>query len=393
MKFNYTQIDLDTATPDEVKAEIERMKQLANEYKNEEQGIKIYINSVYGALGNKWLVCFNPDVAETVTLEGQNLIKHAEKVINLYFHEKWHLDRELHEKLGISCEVKQVKGNMTIYADTDSNYVCFDEVLKSCNFEGDPKDFIIKLNEHRLTNFLKIAFDKYAERTATKNYQDFEMENISESGIWLAKKKYLLDIVWQDGIHIDPTSQITSKGVELVQSSTPQFAREKLKELIKFIFTSKKGVKINDIIAKLRGFKEEFMMADPEKISMGRSISDYSSYILNDSTQFEVAKGTPIHVRAAGVYNFNLNKSPKFKSKYEMIKAGDKIKFYHVKTKSVAEQDVFGFLPNSFPVEFAPQIDYDTQFAKTIIDPLNRVTTAMGFPEIGPNLFIGHALF
>lgn len=393
MNFKYTDINLETATPEQIRVEIDRMKSLANEFKNEEQAIKIFLNSVYGALGNKWLVCFNPDVAEAVTFQGQNLIKHAEKVLNLYFHEKWHLDKELHEKLGITGNVMPVRGNVTIYADTDSNYVCFDEVLKSCRWEGDPKQFIIKLNEYRLTEFLKKAFEIFAERTGTVNCQDFEMENIASSGIWLAKKKYLLDLVWQDGIHIEPTTNITFKGVELVQSSTPQFAREKLKELMKFIFTAKGGLKINDIIAKLRVYKEEFRVADPDKISMGRGITDYQSYILNDTTKFEVAKGTPIHVRAAGIYNFMLNQNVKFKSKYEMIKAADKIKFYHVKTKHVAEQDVFGFLPNSFPVEFAPPIDYDLQFAKTIVDPLNRVTTAMGFPEIGGNLYVGHALF
>ena len=392
MKFEHTSIDLETATPEEIRSEIERMRNLSNEYKNEEQGIKIYINSVYGALGNKWLVCFNPEVAEAVTLEGQNLIKHAEKVINHYFHNVWHLDADLHEKLGIT-DVKPVTGNMTIYADTDSNYVGFDEVLRSCNWTKSPKDFIIDINKYRLTEFLKGAFDRYAAKSNTVNYQDFEMENISQSGIWLAKKKYVLDLVWQDGIDIEGTTQITTKGIELVQSSTPQFAREKLKELLKFIFTAKKEVKINDIVSKLRNYKEEFKMSDPEKISMGRSISDYSSYILNDSTKFEYAKGCPIHVRAAGHYNFKLNQNSKFKSKYEMVKAADKIKFYYAKTKSVAEQDVFGYLPNAYPVEFAPPIDYDTQFSKTIIDPLNRITMAMGFPEIGGNLYIGHSLF
>jgi len=393
MEFQYTDIDLETATPEEINAEIERMKSLSNEYKNEEQAVKIFLNSVYGALGNKWLVCFNPDVAEAVTFQGQNLIKHAEKVLNLYFQEKWHLDKELHDKLGITGDVRQIRGNVTIYADTDSNYVCFDEVLSSCGWQGDPKEFILKINENRLTAFLKKAFDVFSERTNTKNCQDFEMENISQTGIWLAKKKYLLDLVWQDGIDIAEGSQITFKGVELVQSSTPQFAREKLKELMKFIFQAKKNLKINDIISKLKQYKEEFKVADPEKISMGRGITDYSSYILNDTTKFEIAKGTPIHVRAAGIYNFTLNQNAKFKSKYEMIKAADKIKFYHVKTKHVAEQDVFGFLPNSFPVEFAPPIDYDLQFARSIVDPLNRVTMAMGFPEIGSNLYVSHALW
>jgi DNA polymerase elongation subunit (family B) len=399
MNFEHTQIDPEVATPEEIKKEIERLKQLSNEWKNEEQAIKILINSMYGALGNKWLVCFNPDVAETVTLQGQNLIKYAEKVINHYFANVWPKDNELHEKLGITGEVKEIKKPVTIYGDTDSNYVCWDEVIESCNFAGDPKDLILKINELRLADFLKGAFDRFSKNLNTVNYQDFELENISESGIWLAKKKYLLNVVWQDGINIDPLSQITFKGVELAQSSTPAFAREKLRDLVKFVFTNKKGIKLNDVIALLKKYKQEFEIAEPDKISMGRSISDYSKYILNDTTAFEVASKCPIHVRAAGYYNFLLNQNPKLKQKYEVIKAGDKLKFYHAKTKGWSgnlktnEEDVFAFLPGSFPIEFAPPIDYNNQFTKTIIDPINRITMAMGFPEIGGNLYVSHALF
>ena len=49
---------------------------LKNELKNEEQAIKLTMNSIYGAIGNNWFVCFNPDVAEAVTLQGQDLIKY-----------------------------------------------------------------------------------------------------------------------------------------------------------------------------------------------------------------------------------------------------------------------------------------------------------------------------
>ena len=392
IKFSHANIDLETATSEEIKAEIERLKGLANKFKNEEQAIKILLNSVYGGLANKWMVCFNLDTAEAVTHQGQAMIKYAEKIINHYFHDIWHKDVELHKKLGINTEeVKPVKGEMVIAGDTDSNYVCWDEVISSCNWKENPKDLILKVNEYRFAEFLNVAFNRYAERTGTKNYQDFELENISESGIWLAKKKYMLNNVWQDGIDINSLSQIKFSGIELVQSSTPPFAREKLKELIKFFFTKKKQFALKEVITMLKNYKEEFMISDPEKISMGRSVSDYNKYILNDSTGFEVASKCPIHVRAAGYYNYTLNQNPAFKNKYEMIRSGDKIKFYHV--KSQLGNEVFGYLPGSFPIEFAPNINYDEQFLKTIIDPINRIVLAMGFPEIGKSLYTTNMLF
>jgi len=275
----------------------------------------------------------------------------------------------------------------------NSSYVQFGEVVSSCDWKGDPKELILKINEYRLKDYLNVAFERYAQRHKVENCQDFELENISESGIWLAKKKYILDKVWEDKIDYDHLKNVSYKGIELAQAGTPIFAREKIMELLKFIFDKKEKTKLNDIIQMLKKYKAEFRMAEPEKLAKGTSISDYSSYILNDTTSFEIAKGTPEHVRAAGYYNFLLNKNSKYKQKYEMIRSGDKIKTYHVLTKGIAEQDVFAFLSGSFPVEFAPPINYDVQFGKIIIDPINRVTQAMGLPEIGHNLYISTSLF
>lgn len=385
--MEYTQIDLEKATVEEIRAEIERMKQLSNEWKNEEQAIKLTINSIYGALGNKWLVCFNPEVAETITLQGQDLIKHAEKALNMYFNVYWHKDTELHEKLGLANPPREVKRPVNIYSDTDSCYVSFEEVLESCSWQGDPKEFILKINEHRLAGFLNGAFEKYAKERNTKNHMDFELENISEAGIWLAKKKYLINEVWESGIDIDSLSHIIYKGVELAQSSTPIFAREKLKELVKYVFTQKKNLDKSKFIDLLKQIKNEFKLANPESISMGRSINDYNKFVMNDTTAFEVAKSTPIHVRAAGYYNYILNKDPKAKGKYQLIRSGDKVKFYYTKVKNKnLEENVFAFLPGNFPYEFAPPVDYDEQFSKTILDPMNRIMVAMGLGEILPGL-------
>jgi len=102
-----------------IEEKIERLTSLKNELKNEEQAVKLTMNSIYGAIGNAWFICFNPDVAEAVTLQGQDLIKYSEKILHKYFHDHWHLDTELHEKLGIT-KVKKVVKPLVVYGDTDS---------------------------------------------------------------------------------------------------------------------------------------------------------------------------------------------------------------------------------------------------------------------------------
>ena len=61
-----------------------------------QNAIKILINSIYGAFGNKWFYFYNLNIAQSITLQGQDVIKFSIKAINFYFRERWHLDTELH---------------------------------------------------------------------------------------------------------------------------------------------------------------------------------------------------------------------------------------------------------------------------------------------------------
>ena len=127
----------------------------------------------------------------------------------------------------------------------------------------------------------------------------------------------------------------------------------------------------------MKTIKKEFKAQQTENISAGIQINNYEKFILNDTTAFEVAKACPIHVRAAGYHNYLLNSS-RYKDKYPLLRSGEKIRFYFVATKNSMENNVFGYSQGSFPYEFAPPVDYDEQFTKTILDPINRFIETMG---------------
>lgn len=376
---------------EELEKKIADLTALKNELKNEEQAIKLTMNSIYGAIGNAWFVCFNPDVAEAVTLQGQDLIKYSEKILDRYFHEFWHKDTELHEKLGLKS-VKRIVRPMVVYGDTDSNYVTFQEVVASCDWEGDPKDLILKINEYRLTGYLKNCFKIYSEKWKTENYQDFELETLAQNGIFLGKKKYVTNLVYSDGVHMESLSSLKYTGVEMIKGGTPPFVREKLTYLTRFIFSKGKNFDLREFTQELKRIKKEFKAQEAENISAGVQINNYEKFILNDTTGFEVAKACPIHVRAAGYHNYILNSS-KYKDKYPLLRSGEKIRFYFVAVKNAAENNVFGYSQGSFPYELAPPVDYDEQFTKTILDPINRFIEVMGYNPISPNLFMINALF
>jgi len=178
MEFEYTTINLETATREEIQSEINRMQKLSYEWKNEEQAIKLTINSIYGAMGNKWLVCFKTEVAETVTLQGQDLIKFAEKVINAYFSKFWHLDKDLHEKLGLT-KVSEVSKPVNIYIDTDS--VDGESIIKVKN-----------LGDIKISDFWNL----YAKNGYTKDERGNELVKLDDGQV--SVENWDKDVKWSD---------------------------------------------------------------------------------------------------------------------------------------------------------------------------------------------------
>ena len=381
-------VDLDNKTKEELKELYIETEDSVNRYYNQEQAIKRILNSIYGAFGNEYFYFFNINIAESITLQGQNAILYTEKMVNGYFTSFWHKDTELHEKLGIQVKGTVVKP-VVIYIDTDSCYLSFEEAITKSTWAGSEKDFILKIYEYRLNDYIKKVLQKYADGYKTENFLDFELESIAKNAIWLAKKKYIQNIVWADpGNHYDSLTKIKTKGFEIIQSSTPLFARKRLADAIKLVL-SKDTLELSEVVQFLKDAKKEFKLANIEDISYNLKMNNYEKYIVSDTSTFEFASGCPITVRSAGYYNFLLNSS-KYKNKYQMIGNAEKLKMYHSLDKDC---NVFAYKAGTHPYEFAPQNDYETQFEKCMIEPLNRVLAATGLKTLDRNLIYSTSLF
>lgn len=389
-EFQYAKIS-ENPTVEEIDKEIKHLEKLANDYNNEQMAIKIFINSIYGACASPFFVAYNPQLAEAITLQGQDIIKFSSKVLNMYFHKYWKNDKALHQHLGIT-QIPDVVQDVAIYGDTDSVYCTFQEVIEGSDYQGDPIEMITKMYEFRIKDYLRKAFEQYAKKWKTTNIQDFELETVSASAILLAKKKYVLDLAWSEGVSFKAQEKIKAKGVEIVQSSTPVFARNRLKELLKHLFREKKELNMKNFVGELKKLKTDFMNSDINDISFGASVGDYEKGIGNDTTKLEVLPHCPIHVRGSGYHNYLINQSPKIKKKYSLIKTGDKVKFYHA-TDDFGKPIVFAYLPGNLPYEIAPDVNYELQFQKAVIDPLNRFIDALGFQKLSSNLVISKQLF
>lgn len=380
--------DIDNLSKEELEQRLAEYEDLANRYYNYEQSIKRILNSIYGAFGNEHFYFFNINIAESITLQGQHSILYTEKMLNKYFNEFWHKDIETHKKMGIEVSGKVLKP-VVIYIDTDSCYVTFEEVLENSNWEGTEKDFIMTLYEARIKDYLENVLSRYADSYGTENFLSFEMESIAKNAIWLAKKKYIQDIVWTDpDIHYESLSKIKVKGWETIQASTPIASVKILQGALKLIFSNQE-IQINEIVEYLKEKKKSFKLENIEDICENLKMNYYEKYVINDVTALELAKGCGPNVKGASFHNYLLNNS-KNKNKYKLLTSGERLKLYYTNDK---RSETFAFSPGEFPYEFAPEIDFETQYEKTVIDPLNRVLASIGLQQLNRNLIYAKSLF
>ena len=273
--------------------------------------------------------------------------------------------------------------------DRDFNSTEVRDILKDKQIKwnwSNELDFIHGIDYFRYASYFKDCLDKYAEKSGIENKQDFELERISESVINIAKKKYIQHIVYEDGINHDKLSYIYPKGVELVRSSTPAFAREKIIDIVKYLFAHPSDFNIKDLLKLVKNLRREFELADIDDISMQSSCSKYEEKVLNDKDKLEFVSGAHFAVKCSAYYNFLLNKNHKYQQKYEFIKSGHKIKYYYCKNNKV--NDIFGYIRGSYPIEFGPEINYDIQFEKSILSPINSIIEPLGLPMINQRLSV-----
>ena len=90
-------------------------------------------------------------------------------------------------------------------------------------------------------------------------------------------------------------------------------------------------------------------------------------------------KGSPVHVKAALLYN-KLLKDKKLTNDYPVIKDGEKIKFAYLKKQNIVGGDAIGIM-NQLPpeLELEDYIDYDKMFEKSFVEPMRVILDAVGW--------------
>lgn len=333
------------------KMEISRLNNL-------QMAMKILLNSAYGACGNAYFRYFDIRIAEGITISGQLSIRWIANKLNGYFD-----------------KVVGVERDRVVLIDTDSVVLTLEDLINkvAATKTTDQKIKLMdRLAEDKIQPFLDKSYEELADyMNAREQKMQMKRENLVDTMISVSKKRYVMSVHNSEGVQYKEP-QLKIMGLQMVKSSTPAVIRDKLKDSLHTILRGTEA----DVQQYVANYRREFNDLKIEEISFPRSISDVKKY---QGSSAVYAKGTPIHVRGALLYNHHLKRLGLDK-KYPLIQEGDKIKFTYLKTPNPFHEDCISFL-DKLPPEFglADYVDYNTMFEKTFQDAVQNILNSLGW--------------
>ncbi len=259
--------------------------------------------------------------------------------------------------------------------DTDSVYISVGNLVDKIGGGKTKQEVVDLLDKSAKDIFLPFIEKKYQEMAEKVNafQQKMKMgrEIIADKGIWTAKKRYILNVLDNEGVRYDqPKIKVT--GIETTRSSTPEAVRKHLSDTIDLILSADEDT----VIGHIERVREQFNSLDPEDIAFPRGVKGLGKY--GDPVTI-FGKHTPIAVKGALLHNHYINIKG-LEKKYEPIRDNDKVKFIYLKEPNPIKEKVITFsrvLPKELDLE--DFIDYNLQFEKTFLDPLKAILDAIGW--------------
>jgi len=336
------------------------LEELVATYRILQESKKQCLNSAYGSLGNNAFRFYDIRNAEAITYSGQAVIKTVEKNLNAY----------LQRLVGDSQDYVQA-------VDTDSNFLHLEPIVNKIFKDKEPTEtevinFLCSICDNQIQGVIDDIFISFTQRTnAFENHLHMKREKICSSGLWKAKKNYILNVWDNEGVrYSEPKIKIS--GIEAVKTSVPAICRNRVKEAFKIIMNKEE----EDLIKFVKEFKEEFFALPPEDISFPRRVSDVDKWKSPTTTYI---KRTPIQARAAILYNKQIS-DKNLLNKYPIIKNGENLKYCYLKEPNPLKEDVVGFVQR-FPTELGlvKFVDYQKQFELSFLQPLTKILDVIGW--------------
>jgi DNA polymerase elongation subunit (family B) len=241
--------------------------------------------------------------------------------------------------------------------------------------------------EKELVGYLNIEIMKWGKKEF--NSKDcrfiFKRECIADVGLFLQKKRYVMNILDDEGVKVN---KMKYTGVEIVRTSLPSSLKPHMKNVIETMLKTQSYSETNKAMGVVY---DVFKKLKVSELATVVGVSNYDKYARQCSGTRTV-KGMPVHHKASYFYNM-LIKEHKL-NKHEPINSGDKVRYFYVKKPNRYRVDAIAFKyewPEEFDEFFKP--DYDYIFEKIVYKPFHRYYNAVNWRCYMPNQAVQCDLF
>jgi len=358
-------------------------KELAEFFDSRQHTNKIVNNSLYGALGAPGFRFHDLDNAESITLSGQAVTKHAMHKGNEWFSKQTGVEKDY-----------------VIYVDTDSNYYSAKPIIElmesKLNKEltyNEKIDITYKTSQI-VEKYINDSWSAFAKHYMNSDVHFFNIkqEYVAESGLWIAKKRYAQKIISEKGVLISELTngakqwKLDVKGMDVIRSNFPKAFREFMSEiLIDILNVADKSV----VDTKVINFREDIKTKELLDIMFPIGVKEVSKWKVKKSEGQIFGsrmKGCPVHVKSALNYN-DLVEYYKDKS-VQLISDGEKIKWTYLRSNTYGLDTcaLKGFEDPVQIVQFIEEyIDYDKIFSSALENKLSDFYNALGWGTVPKN--------
>ena len=278
----------------------------------------------------------------------------------------------------------------------NSLYISYENLVKSIdNWESiSPEErgrIVVDFNTKYLDAHNREVMAEHYKNRHVVSVQNFELETLALSGVWLdVKKRYAQILLWKDGktYSIAEGLPMKSKGLELIKASYPKQTREGLQRLTRYLLEDSGDSQylLHRLNAKMQEEKRLYFEADIDDICASMKVNGYKQYMICDNDPYGglmVKPKCPANVRAAGNYN-RLRQIHKLPG--DPIYGG-KVKYYVYypdgaipKKNGKGNVEYFAYQAKNYPKwadTYAP-VARGLMFQKFTMDPFNRILEAIG---------------
>ncbi len=342
---------------------------------------KIKLNSLYGALSNLYFRFYDLENAESVTATGRRVIKHQCRRVSEVLDGNYEVEFPLYATIADAQErghppsvalVGPVfngafQSESVIYGDTDSTYFA-----TGASNSADAifvADSVAELVNASYKDFMKSAF------LCTPGFDSkisCEREIVSDRGIFVDKKRYILHLIDKDGHAVD---DMKIMGLDTKKTTIPTAIADVLNGFIEQLLKGESWECVADQIVDYK----DIILNTPDILSIGlpKGITNIEKY----TKEYEIGGDTvnlPGHVAAAIFYNkclkdFQDTDSPP-------ITSGMKIKVFYLnrtygRFKSIAIPTDTIVPPKWFTEEFI--VDRSAHVERLVDNPLSNILKAI----------------